>query len=57
MRVWAELVPQDLDFMQVPSCYGADWGYPFCVISHKAYRLLRDASLDRSLIFKPLEQV
>lgn len=57
MRVRAELVPQDLDFMQVPSCYGADRGYPFYVISHKAYRLLRDASLDRSLIFEPLEQV
>ena len=56
MRVRAELVPRDLDFMQVPSCYGADSGRPFYVISHKAYRLLKDASLDRSLIFEPLDQ-
>ena len=55
MCVREELVPRDLDFMQVPACFGADCGYPFLVISQRANRALKEAGIAGGLVFAPLE--
>ena len=49
-----ESVPEGLDFLQIPGAVGADTGYPFYIVSHRAYIALTQAKLVRSLVFEPL---
>ena len=47
----------DLDFIQSPPLVGAQLGYPYYVISAKAYRVLKRHHISRDLVFQPLEVV
>ena len=49
------LIPLSVDFMQTPPLVGADIGYPFYVITGKAYRVLKKANMTRGLAFSALE--
>ena len=50
-------IPENVDFMQSPPVIGADAGYPYYVISNKAYRVLQDHHLTRGLVFESLRTV
>lgn len=49
-----DIVPVGLDFMQVAGAVGADTGYPYNVVSHRAYCVLKQSSIARALVFEPL---
>lgn len=55
LKIQENLVPEGLDFMQITGAVGADTGYPYHVISHRAYCTLTQSSLARALVFEPLE--
>ena len=48
------LLPPRIDFLQTPPVVGADIGRPLCVISNRAYRILKKAQVTRGLVFQPL---
>ena len=50
-------IPENVDFMQSPPVIGADAGYPYYVISNKAYRVLQEHHLTRGLVFESLRTV
>ena len=46
-----EQIPKNLDFVQTPPIVS---GCPYYVISQRAYHILKDAQITRSLVFEPL---
>jgi len=55
LMIREDIVPEGLDFMQVAGAVGADTGYPYNVVSHRAYCVLKQSSIARALVFEPLE--
>ena len=50
-------IPHDYDFLQSPPVYGTNTGFPYYVISQRAYRVLKDANITKDLVFIPLHNV
>lgn len=54
IKIRKECTPEGLDFLQVPGAVGADTGYPYIIVSRKAYFALTQAKIVRSMVFEPL---
>ena len=57
IQIHDDTIPHGLDFMQSPPLVGKEIGYPYYVISSRAYRVLEQAKITQDLVFTPLKTV